>query len=588
MHSELLLHQIKRVLLLLALFCSSQTAFAGDGSAIRKLDVVAKQLADNQSLPEFRSVVQFANQKAWDSVIVYTAKTLALSKNKQVRIYTHFYRGWAFRCKELFKQAQKEFRCVPRDFEFYFKLQVIEGEIFLKQSKFQSALQHLLVIDTLNPKHRLNISLDVVQHNIGLCYMFLDDYKKAEYYMLTSIRNCENTKDYEGLIASYMDLASIYYEQYLDPQAIVYFEKAYLLSKKHGSFQMKMNAAFNMAVMEENRKRYEPALKYRVEFEMWQDSVNDQNKVYDVAQLEKKFAVEQKQRQVKLLETKNKLKQSELNMYLFAAIALLAILVFGFYLYRQNVKRSKIILKQKQELDVLNATKDQLFSIVSHDLRSSVNALRNSNNSLKNQLVAKEYDQAETQLEQNSFIAANAYNMLDNLLNWALLQTKGGYFKQEEHRLALLVDHVAFNFKGLLDQKNMTFENNLPKTIKAFVDAESMKIVFRNFMDNSIKFSEEGASISVILSNENDSSFQFEWVDTGKGMSEETRLKLLSNSPQLTKKDHENTIGSGLGMNLCKSMIEKNGGTLNIWSEPNAGTKMIVTLQKAERKNGTH
>ncbi|WP_430403079.1 sensor histidine kinase [Fluviicola sp.] len=377
-----------------------------------------------------------------------------------------------------------------------------------------------------------------------------------------------------------MDLASIYYEQYQDEKAIVYFEKAYNLSKKHGSIQMKQNAALNMAVVEENRKRVDVALGYRKEYESWNDSLDDQNKIYEVAQIEKRLAVANKQQQVDLLESENKLKQAKVTIYLIAAILLGVILIFGIYFYRQNVLRSRVILHQKQELDLLNATKDQLFSIVSHDLRSSVHALSASNNKLKDSVEKQEYGSLETQLEENSVIATNTYNMLDNLLNWALLQTEGGYFKPEEHRLSMLIDQVAYNFKGVLNQKEMTFENTVPRSVKVFVDAESLKIVLRNFMDNSIKFSNPGSKITASLEKEDERSICFNWEDNGKGMSEETRIKLLSDSPQLTKKDHEKEIGSGLGMNLCKSMLAKNDGKLDIWSRKEEGTRMIVTLKK--------
>ncbi|MNY09612.1 Sensor histidine kinase TodS [compost metagenome] len=214
-------------------------------------------------------------------------------------------------------------------------------------------------------------------------------------------------------------------------------------------------------------------------------------------------------------------------------------------------------------------------------MRSSVHALRVSNTFLQEKLAAREYERLEDQLGQNSAIATNTYNMLDNLLHWALLQTQGGYFKQEEHRLSMLVDQVSYNFQGILQQKGIVFENKLPKSAKVFADAESLKIVLRNFMDNSIKFSEENAVISISLDSETNQQVRVIWEDNGKGMSESTRKKLLSDSVHLAKKDHEKIIGSGLGMNLCKSMLAKNGGTLDIWSELSVGTKMIVTLQKA-------
>ncbi len=486
----------------------------------------------------------------------------------------------------MFTQSKQEFEKVEASFPFYFKIQLYRGEMFLEEGKYKAALNAFNSVDSTDPGLTGNVRIDAVQHNIGLCYFHLGKYDKAEKSFLKAIEELEAKKAYSELIAPYGDLANVYYEQFFDEKAIAYFTKAYELSKKYGSLDLKRNAAMNMAVVEENRGNFKKALQYRYEYEAWKDSLNDQGKIYEVAQLEKKHAVAQKQKKVKLLETENKLKQAELNSYLFASVLMAVIIVFVIYFYRLNVRRSRIILKQKQELDILNATKDQLFSIVSHDLRSSVHALRVSNGELKENLKVKSYEKLNDQLEENSAIATNTYNMLDNLLHWALLQTKGGYFRQEEHRVYQLAEQVAHNFQALLGQKEMKFENLLPKSAKAFVDAESLKIVFRNFMDNSIKFSKPKSTIRIAMLEETETGLKIQWEDSGIGMSRETREKLLSDSPELTKKEHEKEIGSGLGMRLCISMLEKNGGALDIWSEKGVGTKIIITLPKIN-VNGT-
>lgn len=569
-----------------ALFLLSMNVSAKRNKSNHFLDQKALLLASKRTdLQEFSKTIAFVQEENWDSVLVNTQKLLQRTGNQKLLDFIHYYRGEAFHKKNIFRYAMREFNLVGSEFEFYTMVRFNKAGIFLSSEKYDQALNLFKSIDTTDQEAIQTIPIDALFHNIGVCYMYLGNYEKAEKYLLIAIQKILEIKNNSALIASYMDLAIVYYEQYLDEKAIVYFEKAYELSKNYGSIEVKMKAAENMAVAEENRKRYDQALVYRKEYEDWRDSLNDQNKIYEVAQIEKKLALTHEQQRVKLLQTENKLKQARLNTYLFAALFLLVVIIFGTYFYRQSVLRSRVILRQKQELDLLNATKDQLFSIVSHDLRSSVHALSVSNSKLKDKVQKQEYSSLENQLEENSVIATNTYNMLDNLLNWALLQTEGGYFKQEEHRLSMLIDHVAFNFKGVLNQKGITFENAIPKSVKVFVDAESLKIVLRNFMDNSIKFSEPGALISVsvipiAIGSENEEEVCFQWKDTGKGMSEETRLKLLSDSPQLTKKDHEKTIGSGLGMNLCRAMLAKNAGKLDIWSRQNEGTAMIVTLKK--------
>ena len=116
-------------------------------------------------------------------------------------------------------------------------------------------------------------------------------------------------------------------------------------------------------------------------------------------------------------------------------------------------------------------------------------------------------------------------------------------------------------------------------------DQESLKIILRNLLDNAIKFTEATGTITIYSQSTNDEYCELIIEDTGAGMKESTRLELLKDTALLTKKEHEETIGTGLGLQLCKSMIKKNHGMFDIESELGKGTKMIVSLPKT-RGNG--
>ena len=336
----------------------------------------------------------------------------------------------------------------------------------------------------------------------------------------------------------------------------------------------------NMAVVEENRKDYQKALNFKKEAAQWKDSLNNQNRIYAVAQKEKEFAVAAKQKEVDLLQVENKLKETERKIFLYSAIGLLLFLGIGAYFFREKVKTNKIIAAQKETLDELNTTKDKLFSIVSHDLRSSVNALKSSNKILLDNLASKNLEALENLLHKNSTIVNGAYGLLDNLLNWALMQTEQQYFSIEKQRLFIITEHVAYNYKPLLLEKELNFENTVSKKEFVQADQESLKIVLRNLIDNAIKFSQPDGFIKIYSSNTIEGFTNLIVEDSGLGMSDATRLKLLDDSVLLNKKEHEDIIGTGLGIQLVKSMIKKNNGKFDIESELGKGTKMIVSLPK--------
>lgn len=528
----------------------------------------------------FNKAQSFFIDKNWDSTLVYAMKQLNENKNLEIADYCHFLRGYSFIEKKLFKEGISELNLVSGKFAFYPLVNKNLGDASLELKDFKKAISYFLEIEKLYSKNNKGLKLSTILANIGICYLHLNQFSEAEAYLLKSLQLQEKENDAVSLIALYMDIANLYYLQYKDDQAIPYFEQAYALSKKTKDFGIKRVASKNMAAVEENRGNFKQALAYRKESEQWKDSLNNQNKIWALADYEKKYAVAQKQKQISVLKVENELKNTQRNTMFFSTIGLLLLLTGGVYVYGQKVKNAKIILSQKEKLDELNATKDQLFSIVSHDLRSSVNALKTSNTKLTSSLESKNYDELDKLLHQNSAIANGAYSLLDNLLHWALLQTQQLYFHKDSVHLFSIIQQIEYSYKPLLLEKTIAFENEVSKNCFIFVDLDSLKIILRNLLDNAIKFSPEHSSIRFYSLDTPSEFHQFIIEDQGIGMRPETIAELLEDNELLAKKSNSEIIGTGLGMQLCKQMIKKNGGTLAIESELNKGTKMILSFPK--------
>lgn len=531
----------------------------------------------------FVKAQSFYLKKDWDSTLVYSMKQLSIRKNKTLSDYCHYFRGISFYYKKLHKEAQKEFLLTSDSFQLSSIKNFILGASILESRDYNKALFYFKASEYQSIKSSNIECLTDAYNGIGTTYIFLKQFEKAEKYLLKNLQLNEKTKNEDRTCTSYMNLANLYYEQYKDKLAIFYFKRSYETSKKVKAFDKKRDASKNMAVVEENRGNYKEALAYRKESEQWQDSLNNQNKVWAVADFEKKYAVAQKQKQISVLKVENKLKDTQRNTMFYSALGLLLLLIGGVYVYAQKVKNAKIILNQKVKLDELNSTKDQLFSIVSHDLRSSVNALKTSNTKLTASLESKNYSELDQLLHQNNTIANGAYSLLDNLLHWALLQTKQLYFHKDSIHLYSIVQQIEYNYKPLLLDKAITFENTVSKNNFIFVDLDSLKIILRNLLDNAIKFSHENGKISIYTVETNTTFCQLVIQDNGIGMNQETINELLKNGEALAKKSNSEIIGTGLGMQLCKQMIQKNSGTLTIESQLNQGTKMILTFPKTEQ-----
>ncbi len=544
----------------------------------------------------FKKASNYFSLKNWDSTLVYTQKQINISnRSKEIKNFCYLYRGVSLSKKKVYNEALNQLSLISSDFIFSNRVSIYKAALSIELKNYDDAILFLKKVEHIKENQLSYIYKDEILNDLGISYLFLKDYSKAEKYFKQSY---ENEKDTSSLIDKYINIANLYYNRYQDDIAIPYFQKAYKLSKKlkvkknkvslselnekkNQIYQQKRVTARNMSIVEENRKDFQKALVYRKEMEKWKDSLNDQNKIYEVAKIEKEFAVKEKQKEVDFLQVENELKETQRNNVIYIASVLLLLLFVSIYFYREKVKRNKIIAEQKENLDALNNTKDKLFSIVSHDLRSSVNALKTSNTVLLDNLQSKNINALEGLLQKNSAIVNGAYGLLDNLLNWALLQTNQGYFHIESLRLFIIVEHVAYNYKPLLFEKELSFENSISKKALIYADQESLKIILRNLLDNAIKFSKQNGALKV-YSEEAGDFWNLIVEDTGLGMSEATRQELLKDSALLHKKEHEEVLGTGLGLSLVKSMIHKNHGKFNIKSELGKGTKMIVSLPKTQ------
>lgn len=571
--------KLKLFLILLYLVVSSNSYSQSQETKVIIVSAFQKKAAQFKEETNFSKMTAFFQQDKWDSTLVYSTKQLANNKKPELANYCHYIKGLIFFYKKLYKKSKSELLLINKDFDLNPMRNLALADASLELLEFKEALYYYKEVEKL-PKNIKKPILNRINNGIGSTYIFLKEYNNAEKYFLKNIALDKIEKNYNSLNTNYINLANSYYQEDKNNLAFGYFKKAYQLSNTINDFNTKYISTYNMAVVEEDRGNFKNALAYRIEAEKWLDSLNNQNKIWAVADFEKKFAVAQKEKQIKVLEVENQLKNTQRNWLFFSAMILLILLTAGIYLYAQKVKNTKTILIQKNKLNELNATKDQLFSIVSHDLRSSVNALKTSNSKLSATLETKNYDELNQLIIQNSGIANGAYSLLDNLLHWAMLQTKQLYFHKESVHLHSIVQQIEYNYKPLLLDKSINFENSVDKNCFIFVDLDSLKIVLRNLLDNAIKFSNENGKISFYTSENNSDFCQLVLEDNGIGMNQNTVDELLQENELLAKKNNSEIIGTGLGMQLCKQIIKKNGGTINIESQANKGTKVILLLPK--------
>ncbi|MCZ4694620.1 PAS domain-containing sensor histidine kinase [Ancylomarina euxinus] len=241
----------------------------------------------------------------------------------------------------------------------------------------------------------------------------------------------------------------------------------------------------------------------------------------------------------------------------------------------------QIIKENEIKLRELNATKDKLFSIIAHDLRSPFNGILGFSRLLIDNLKDFELAECEEYLGIINSSAKSTLILLDNLLNWAKSQTGRITFKPQEIILASIINETIELSKTVAIGKNILLAHNQSGDIEVCADRDMLKIILRNLISNAIKFTKPGGNISV-LSKKKQSRVEIAISDNGIGMSEETINKLFKVETNRTTMGTENEIGSGLGLILCKELVEIQGGKIWVESELGKGSNFIFTIPISE------
>jgi signal transduction histidine kinase len=265
---------------------------------------------------------------------------------------------------------------------------------------------------------------------------------------------------------------------------------------------------------------------------------------------------------------------------------LAAILLFTVYRSgRRRIRINKMLLehqaeikKRSVELEQLNQVKDKFFSIISHDLRSPMNALAGLLDlTEKKRLDQNEFAQLTRELRHQF---NHTKTLINNLLDWTLLQMDKLKIQEDKVDLKTMVDENIRLFQSM-QQKETTINNNIPAGTIASADSNMVNLVLRNLILNAIKFTESGGIVNIEASPQNNDFLLISVADNGVGIEPEVQSILFEKTSGYSTRGTANEKGTGLGLILCKEFVERNGGKIWLESKPGSGTTIYFTLKKA-------
>lgn len=262
------------------------------------------------------------------------------------------------------------------------------------------------------------------------------------------------------------------------------------------------------------------------------------------------------------------------RIFMLSTIALLIVFVVII------ITRSRKIMKLNKLLSETNRTKDKLFSIISHDLKSPFNSLLGFSELLQEDLENEDLERAKLSGGIISQKSEELYRLITNLLDWSRSHQEGFKLIIEKVEISHCISEAIRLYHDRSTAKNITVGSEFTDEIWVMADRTSLITIFSNLLSNAIKFTPEQGKICFRPVVHPD-FLEVKVTDTGVGISP-AQIKKLFDISQDTTEGTNHEKGTGLGLLITKEFVEKNGGNISVSSKKNEGSTFMVRLKLAK------
>ncbi len=408
-----------------------------------------------------------------------------------------------------------------------------------------------------------------IQQNLDSVAWYAE--QSLKYYRLAGNTDAESFM--------YINLGALFNAQKDHPKAIQYVRRGIQLADSSGLMnQMRQgyrNLSETYAMLGDWKQAYDNQLLYV----RYNDSIFNQQKNEAMVKYEALYQTSEKERKIQeqkadLLSKENRIKsiQNTRNILILLFIVALIVALFFVYRYITRKKINRLLDEKNKQLEEINAFKDRIFAIISHDLRSPVTSFSRITSALNtaiDQLPPKEIKKYLNDIEVS---AIELQNMLRGLLHWSLTQQSGANVQTQAVLLSECIQDVVADCRGALSEKQISLETEIPDSLTALSDKGLLHIVLRNVLSNAVKFSDTGDRI-VIRVTESDGKCFIDVCDNGPGVPDEVASRLFG-----TMASDAPSRGGGFGLFISAELLKKMNGSICLAATSADGSVFRIVL----------
>lgn len=420
--------------------------------------------------------------------------------------------------------------------------------------------------------------------NLGTAYSALERYEEAIEAFNQALQIYKDINYSAAEEQAYLNLGETYLAMREFKKGLEATHMALSISKRYSYRLDELYAIDLLGKIHAGLQRYDSAYFYKTKYGSLKDSLFNIERENIRSELQTRYETEKKEQQIVQLQQDSIIKDLQVreekqwrnNLIMLAGF--LGIIAVLFYSRFRTKKRATDMLNQKnEELKELNGFKDKLFTVISHDLKSPLSAFSNLTRSLADNVKHLKQEEIEEYLRNLNVSSMDLTRLLNNLLEWALTQTGSISYNPAIIRCDELVEEVITQLRPSLQEKKIVLNNFVPEKTEAFADKNMIVIVLRNLLSNAIKFSNVGGVIT-IFAGRKDNLVTLGVKDEGIGISMEDQAKLFKASGEVHTVGNSNAKGTGIGLMLCRELVERNGGNIYVESKLGDGSNFYFSL----------
>jgi two-component system sensor histidine kinase/response regulator len=464
------------------------------------------------------------------------------------------------------------------------------AEVYKKNGEYDSAIACNMRAADLAKGGADSLSLAIALFNIGDNYVRKKQPSVALDYLQRSLGMSRRLNDLEGLAYSHNAIARAYQALEQPALSLTYAAMGLAEAERLGLQEVSRESCDILYMSYQKTGDYAAALKYRDREIAIKDSLYTIERDKEIRNLQSSYEVEKEQHQIDLLNKDKVIHQEDVsrertirNIFLSGFVLLV---VFSFFLYRSNAAKKKLnallriqnegMTLQNKLLEDLNALKNRILSIIGHDLRGPIGSLRNVVDLMNAEALTEDDIRHLGSRLDDSLLGTE--HLLENLLFWAKSQMEG---MQVHARTFDILTTIEGNIRLLQsraqDKKVRLRVEEGASMVIVHADETMIDIVLRNLLENAIKFSLEGGTVWV-KAETIEGTVRVIIKDTGQGIAPEDQPRIFDKSASFTTAGTGQEKGSGLGLTLCRDLVEKNNGTIGFSSSPGWGSSFWFTL----------